>query len=159
MKKLFNLFIALVLVGSFTGCKKDNDDDKPKTKTELLTAKNWRLSAAVASGVYQGVSFSQDGYADMEPCEKDDFLKFNSDKTLIYDQGPTKCDDTAADPQTDQGAWDLNSDQTKLLLSDSGGGASFGLDILELTASTLKVEYSESDTDGTYKYTLTYSSF
>lgn len=159
MKHIFRLFIVLLFVGSFTACKKDNDDDKPKSKTELLTAKNWRLSAAVVSGTYQGTSFSEDGYANADPCEKDNFLKFNSNKTVAYDQGPTKCDDTAADPQTEQGAWDFNSDESKLLLSNTGGGATFGLDILELTASTLKVEYSESDTDGTYKYTLTYTAF
>ncbi|WP_157547657.1 hypothetical protein [Hymenobacter sp. DG25A] len=165
IKPIFRLFIALLFVGSFTACKKDNDDNKPKTKTELLTAKNWRLSAAVGSLTSGSSTYSQDIFADMEPCQKDDFEKFSTDKTAILDQGATKCDDMASDPQTQKVAWNFESDETKLKISEIGGGDSYTVDLVELTATTMIQKYTEKEVDPdtgqetTLTYTLTYAAF
>ncbi|WP_303309444.1 hypothetical protein [Hymenobacter sp. BT730] len=159
MKHTLRLFIALLLVGSFSACKKDNDDDKPKSKTELLTAKNWRMSAETYSYVDGGRTVTEDAYVDYEPCAKDDFEKYNTDKTLVYDQGPTKCDDTASDPQTQQVNWDFNSDQSKLILSDPGSALSLSFDIVELTASTLKLQFKGSSNGINFTYAATYNAF
>jgi hypothetical protein len=165
MKHIFRLFIALLFVGSFTACKKDNDNNKPKTKTELLTAKNWRLSGAVGSLTSGSDTYSKDIFADMEPCQKDDFEKYSTDKTVTYDQGPTKCDDTASDPQTQKGAWNFEADETKLTISEIGGGDSYTIDLAELTSTTMVQRYTEKDVDEdtgkevTVTYTLTYTAF
>ncbi|AIZ62924.1 hypothetical protein PK28_03105 [Hymenobacter sp. DG25B] len=163
MKHLFRLFIVLLCVGTFSACKKDND--KPKSKTDLLTAKNWRLSAAVGTLTSGSTSYSQDFFADMEPCQKDDFEKYSTDKTVTYDQGPTKCDDTASDPQMQKASWNFEADETKLTVSEIGGGDSYTVDLAELNSTTMVQKYSEKDVDPdtgkdvTVTYTFTYTAF
>jgi len=145
--KNFSFFaLSLALVGTVVSCSKDNDDPKPKTKTELLTAKSWRLTAEQTVVVYNGKTTTEDGFGDYKACEKDNFLKFNSDKSLVADEGASKC--STSDAQTEKGTWDFNSDQTKLTFSQ-GGALSFTFDLADLSETTLKIKTTDTyDTDG-----------
>lgn len=100
MKKLSFFALSIALAGGLVSCGGDKDDPTPtaKTKTELLTAKSWRVSSDQSTVVSGGTTVSNDDYADLKACEKDDFTKFNADKTITADQGATKCSDTSGAP-------------------------------------------------------------
>ena len=143
----------------FTSCKKDSDDPKPKSKAELITAKNWRVSADVSTEVgSNGQTVTTDGYAKYQACEKDDYVKFNSDKTLKSNQGTNRCN--SSDPQEETGSWDFNSDQTKLtLVNPNFGGLAIQLDLVELTATTLKTKISSGSGSTLETQTITFTAF
>lgn len=150
MKRLPFYVLALVLAGGFTSCSKDDKDDPtPATKTELLTAKSWRLTAD--SSIEAGETTATDDYATLEACEKDNFIKFASSKVVTFDEGATKCDPT--DPQTLTGSWDLNSGETQLFLTDPNLGLPVPFEIVELTSSTLKMKVTFFGTTTTRTYT------
>ena len=146
MKKLTLLLLAAAALGS---CKK-NDDNSPSSpsKTDLLTAKSWRITAdKTTTTVGTTASTTTDDYATSPACERDNFVKFNTNKSASFDEGATKC--STSDPQTTTGAWDFNSDGTKLIITDpSLGGIALQGDILELTATTLRVRYTTSSSFG-----------
>ncbi len=138
MKKLSLFLFVAVTLGA---CKKDNENTPtPPSRTELLTAKNWRISGHTSTTVSNGTTIKKDEYAASPACERDDFTKFNASKVVVYDQGASKCD--ASDPQTENGAWDINKDETKLTVA-SPALASLALpcDIVELTATTLHIRF------------------
>ena len=84
--RLFTLIFALS-VFTFSSCKKKEDEPvieptpPPPTKTELLTGKNWRLTAFTCDPPYDffgtGTPISN-VYAQYSPCDKDDILLFIS---------------------------------------------------------------------------------
>lgn len=156
MKRVL-LLATLAITCVVSACKKD--DDKPKSKTDLLTAKNWKITSAVSTEVgANGQTITTDNYASADACDKDDYLKFQADKKLIISQGAVKCDPT--DDQEATGGWDLNSDQTKLTISDpTSSTLALQADILELTAATLKVKYSEGSGSTLETQTITFTSF
>ncbi|MCB2409304.1 hypothetical protein [Hymenobacter lucidus] len=164
MKRLPIAILALAC--AFTSCKKDNEDVKPQSKSDLLTAKSWRASAAVytiTSGtatnsidLYNGVDPNKNPYT--PACTKDDFLKFNTDKSAVFDEGATRC--SPSDPQSSKGAWDFTSNESKLLLSETSTSSSGELyDIVELSATTLKIKQTETDNNVTETYLVTYTAF
>jgi hypothetical protein len=140
MKKLF---LFALTVASLSACKKDSENTP--SKTDLLTSKKWRVTSFTAtystSGGGAPTTNTVDQYAQTPACSKDDFYKFNSDKTLILDEGATKCG--TSDPQTTAFTWDLNSDQTKLFINASGSSSSSPNDIVELSASTMRLHTTD----------------
>jgi hypothetical protein len=140
MKKL--LLFALA-VASLSACKKGSENNP--SKTGLLTSKKWRVTAFTAtystSGGSAPTTNTVDQYAQTPACSKDDFYKFNTDKTLILDEGATKC--STSGPQTTAFTWDLNSDQTKLFINASGLSSSSPNDIVELSASTMRLHTTD----------------
>lgn len=154
---LFVLTLSLTVV--LSSCKKDKDV-APQTRTELLTNSNWKMTASTVSPevpIYNDegniIGMSGDEYAQMEPCFKDDFTKFSTDYTVIFDEGATKCD--ASDPQTTSGTWAFKTNETILTVSEDG--FTMDLKILEITQSTLKLQYSDTYDTETYTYTITFS--
>lgn len=144
MKKLSLLLLAALALGS---CKKSDTSPATPSKTDLLTAKSWRLSADKITSTVGTTSNTTDEYASSPACERDNFIKFNTNKTATFDEGPTKCN--TPDPQTESGTWDFNSDGTKLTLTDpSGSGLAIQEDILELTATTLRLRITSSYSTG-----------
>lgn len=144
MKKIhFALAIAAsaLFVTSCTDKSKDDETVTPKakTKTELITAGKWQMSAATLTMNDNGVDTTYDFFADMEACEKDDFMTFGTDGNGSEDEGATKCD--PADDQTTSGKWSFYDNETKLIITVDGDADT--ADIVELTESTLKLKYSE----------------
>jgi hypothetical protein len=162
MKKLSFLLLAAVALG---GCKK-NDSTSPSptaSRTDMLTAKNWRISAQTYSvAINNGTPTVSDEYANETACERDNFIKFNTNKSLIADEGATKC--SSSDPQTQSGTWDLTTNDTKLTLADpSQGGVPIPFDIIDFSATTLHVRFSYTTSSGGSSITsvndVTFSSF
>jgi hypothetical protein len=151
MKKLSLLFLAALALGS---CKK-NDDNSPAapSKTDLLTAKKWRVATAtvtVAGLPLPGV---------VQPCSLDDFLKFNVDKTLLHDAGATKCGPT--DPQSETGKWDMPSDAklTITLPASSSLPVDGNLDVKELTATDMHLTSTQTLNSFPTTFDVTLKSF
>lgn len=133
MKNLFLLSVASLAL--LAGCKKDSTDPAstgPSAKTTALVNKNWKMTAV---STQQG-SLSQDGFASLLPCEKDNYLRFNDNHTTEVNEGPLRCN--ASDPQTYAGRWELVNNESQLLVT----GALFGsfaanADIVELSATRM----------------------
>ena len=160
--RLFTLIFALS-VFTFSSCKKKEDEPvieptpPPPTKTELLTGKNWRLTAFICDPPYDffgtGTPISN-VYAQFSPCDKDDILLFKTNNTYVQDEGATKCN--TGDPQIiATGPWTFNSTES-IITQDAGTSNSQDFNILQLDATTLKGTIIIPGSP-TYTYTLTYT--
>lgn len=154
MRKL--LFLSLGLA-TLNACKKDNETTPAATAspTELLTAKNWRLSAYTSSFATAGAAaVTTDEYEAIPACQRDDFAKFNANKSVLYDVGATKC--SATDAQSETSTWALSSNDTKLMLAvPQLGGFPNTYDIISLSSSTLHIRYSYTYSSNNVSYTET----
>jgi hypothetical protein len=128
MKNLSTYALIVAMAAVTASCKKDSEDAPAPTKSELLTAKNWRLTDVKLAGtpIYNSGLFDN--------CLKDNLYKFNLNKALTIDEGATKCDPT--DPQTQTGSWDFTTNETRLKITDSFGDSQEG-EIATLSSTSL----------------------
>jgi hypothetical protein len=131
MKK-FSTYLLVTAVGlaSLSSCKKDDATTPAPSKTDMLTAKSWKVTDVKVSGqsIYNTALF--------QACDKDNLVKFNTNKTATFDEGATKCDPTSA--QSRPGSWDLTTNETKLKVTDPDGDTVEGT-IGTLNSTTLTV--------------------
>jgi hypothetical protein len=135
---------AIAFLSTLESCTKDDDNNGSGTvavtKAGLLTSSGWIMKSMVAT--FPAPIGDMDLYAMEEECAKDDILLFKSDKTITGDEGAIKCD--PADPQTtDEGTWELTSNDTKLVLTDDGEVTEFT--ITSLTSTELLMELTQYD--------------
>ena len=154
MNHLTKFFVLLMLVGIelvIPSCKKS--DPAPPDPAKILEGNSWRGTALTVTPALYGET---DLYAFYEPCEKDDFLKFNASNILIHDNGATKCD--ASDPQTTPGTWSYNNSSKILHINLSDGNITVDKDYIlkEINDNSFKTELSIPDNGVTYAYTFTY---
>ena len=155
MKRLL-LYLLVATAGiASTGCKKDTVTATPApTKTELLTNKNWVLTAeTVSPGINAGGTVITDLYGQMPACSKDDFIRFETPNVYKEDEGATKCSSTS--PQTTTGTWVFNADQT-IITTTSQGSTPQSLNVVELTDSTLKITVVVANNGVNYTITATF---
>ncbi|RZJ91221.1 MAG: hypothetical protein EOO60_08205 [Hymenobacter sp.] len=124
------LLVTAVGLASLASCKKDAETTPALSKTDLLTAKSWKVTDIKVSGqsIYATPLFAA--------CDKDDLVKFNASKSATFDEGTLKCDPTT--PQSRTGSWDFTSSETKLKVTDPDGTVAEGT-IGTLTSTTLIV--------------------
>lgn len=151
------IWSLLSLTFMFSACKKDNE---MSVKTELLTSGLWKISALTidpAFPIYDNefniIGTTNDYFAMMDNCEKDDTRTFKTDKTMIIDDGLTKCD--SSDPQKVTGTWNFNSDET--VLTSTANGETLNFIIMELTDKVLKLKYTETVDSETATVNITFS--
>jgi hypothetical protein len=148
--KNYLLLLALASSVVLTSC--GDDEDVAPTKTEMISNKNWTVTAETLAAA----GMTQDLYSQMDACEKDNFVKFTSDGKGTFDEGATKCDPT--DPQTENFNWSFGNNESVLTLSD--GTNSIDQNISELSASKMVLTMSDTDTINgvpiTYTFTTTY---
>lgn len=146
MKKLL---LSMVFLSLFIGGCKKEETSAPKSKTELLCAHYWKAAALTVNPPLDiaGTPIS-DLFATFDPCEKDDLVKYNTDKTVIYDEGATKCDPSSS--QTTSSTWSFNSDETILTEDDED------LTLVELNETTLKLKITQNIAGVDYTYSITY---
>jgi hypothetical protein len=152
------LFMSLLsMTFLFSACKKD---DEVITKTDLLTSGAWKATALTIDPAFP--TFDNEGnitgstndlFAMMEDCSRDDIISFKADKTLIMDEGASKCDN--ADPQKNSGSWSFNSDETTLTITVDGDPQT--MTIMELTDKVIKLKATEVDEGMTFSITTTFS--
>jgi hypothetical protein len=119
MKHTLLLFLSLLVSTPFVSCgsKKGSDPEPVDPKTALLINKEWRCTADVIVGTNSsGASVNIDRYKDYPACQKDDFIRFNDDFTLLISEGPGKC--APNDPQTATGKWSWNADKTIITFTE-----------------------------------------
>lgn len=155
MRKI-TLMIAALAFLTVSSCKKEDEKTTTptKSKTELLTAKAWKLTAmTVNPGItpVPGGPTITDIYSFMEACEKDNTEKFNTGGAGVTDEGATKCD--PADPQTSNFTWSFASNETKIVID----GDSFDIAQLDETTAKFTTQIDGSEIGGTAgtMYTVT----
>lgn len=131
-------------------------DQSELTKTELLTSKDWLfVSEKVSPGKNIGGVTLTD-LTDQHPaCAKDNIVRYLNGNALNLDEGATKCN--ASDPQTLEGTWVFNADETNITLTITSYGVSYTEKVLELTENSLIISFTEIDNGTTYTHTVTYS--
>jgi len=147
MKNSLILF-ALAAGLTFTSCSKD-DDTAPQTKTEMLTGKNWKVTAQTTS-VNGGTP--SDTYATERACTKDDFETYATDGNVTFDEGPTKC--ASNEPQTQSGTWAFVENDSKLKVTRNNNPVEYT--ITELTASSMELTTTQTFTVSGQTTTYTY---
>ncbi len=87
----------------------------------------------------------------VENCNKDNFIKFNTNFSFVTDEGATKCDPT--DPQTETDIWSFGPSESTIIMDGDSQK------IENLDATQLKLSSTEVDPDDgkTYTFTFTYS--
>lgn len=102
----------------------------------------WKITATDVNIDYgEGVIVDLDGYGMLSACDLDDTAIFQSNFTLIEDEGATKCDSSL--PQTQAGKWSLSSDKKKLTIEFPPHSIlqSLDADVLQLDSKVLKIRY------------------
>ena len=128
MKKLFLFLSAVVVLGA---CKKE---DTPAVTVDLLTAKPWQVSTVALSDSGNPIPISQF----ITACQLDNTYKFNTDNTLLVDEGATKCN--SSDPQNPTGTWAFaNSDKTKVSIVMPGSVFNGDFTIKAISASSMQL--------------------
>ena len=122
VKNSILILSTLVLALFVSSCEDDDADNTPpaKTKTELITEKDWVLtSTKMEPGIeYSGFTFT-DASMFIESCIKDNLYSFKPDSTISMDEGATKCDSTAEQTVENAGTWHFNEDQTQIIFTDN----------------------------------------
>lgn len=155
----FLIFSLLSLALLIPSCSKDEEDER-SPKTELLTASAWKMTAYTVEPGFP--TFDNEGnitgttndiFALFDSCEKDDTYQFNTDKSLIIDEGLTKCN--SSDPQKTNGNWSFNTDESSLTITEEVIPQT--VTIVALTQSVLKIKSTDTDEGITFTYTVTFS--
>lgn len=129
MKKPITLLLSIVMSvvlyscgGSDSKTETTNTNITPATKTQLLIAKKWKLTAYTVDGANE--------YGNLDACDADDLYIFKEGGVFNADNGPTKCD-----PADDQifiiSTWKLSDNDTKL----TADGTTY--ELAEITATKL----------------------
>lgn len=120
MKPTTKIVLMFTVLVAMAACqKKDSADQnvapsKPApTSEEILTGKTWVLSAMTCDPAYMGKT---DIYSMMEPCEKDNTLKFSSGsgKTLTIDEGSNVC---SGQDQQSSTSWNVDAAGSTLTIN------------------------------------------
>lgn len=150
--------LLLLLLGSAAACKKDTVA-APASKTDMLTARNWRLTALTVFSISStGFGNTTDYYATNPACVRDDFMRFKTDRTVIFDQGPIQCN--AGTPQTETRGWEWQDNETNLVYLAAGGfSPTLKCELLKLTTDTLRLRNRQGDVNTSFIHEWTYVAF
>jgi hypothetical protein len=133
------IIFTLLIISVLFGCNKSSTTDNKTSQTTNYLIKKWKYSdiLAVAPG-YPQTSI----YTALEACKRDNYWEFKSDATFIIGEGLTKCKPTDPDAAS-SGTWVLFNSNTQIAMTETGKPAK-NVSILELTANSLKLNYSDS---------------
>jgi hypothetical protein len=148
MKRHLLSYLTLALLVPVAACDNDDDDDaKPKTKTELLTDKNWQITAFTVSPALNGQT---DMFAMVAACQRDDLERYEKSGAYRLDEGARQCG------PSETGTWALSTDESTLTVTTPAGANTYKL--ADLTNQELKVAFEVPGARGTtYTYTATYT--
>jgi len=139
MKQLRQFSFGLAAILTLFSCnKKDDNNSNPNPPVATLTG-TWKITAMTSDKDVPAIisgTMTRDIWKEVPDCIKDNTETYQSDGSVVYDEGATKCD--AADPQKKTGSYAYSHPA----LTVNG----YQLTVLQLDATTLK--YSQS----TYYY-------
>jgi hypothetical protein len=116
------ILFAMTLVSIFalfTACSKDMCTKKTTiSNAQLLEGKNWYL---VELNEYPGISDGKGGmitniFSLIKDCDKDNFQHYQTDGTLVDDQGLINC---SSIPQKTNRSWKLENNETTIAKGES----------------------------------------
>jgi hypothetical protein len=147
--KFFAVALAAITM-SLSACKKD--EATPATNkvsgASLLTGKDWRITALTVASPGGTI----DVFSTYAACKKDDLREYLANGTIVNKAGATKCD--PSDPDTEPGGfWALIDNDTKLRIID---GDTNIIDIIELSANTLRGKAVVNDNGSTFTTNFTF---
>lgn len=138
-----------IMALAWNSCTEEDDPKAEKTKTELLTAHTWKLTAATISPAYQGST----NIFEISPCYQENTESYNSNGSFVKDEGSNKCNNVS---QTRTGTWSFNSSETVIQLDyEESTAPDESYNILELADNTFK--YSGILPIDGVDYTLTFT--
>lgn len=140
MKKKILIYIAplLIMACSKENTVNNNTVNKKGTK-EMLMANNWIIAINnMLPGIIIGSDTITDIFAETAPCDKDDFLKFEENDSLIFDEGEIFC--SKNDVQVSKGIYLIKDNEhfTTIFQKDT-----INYTILELNENALLVSYQD----------------
>ncbi|MBF9144269.1 hypothetical protein [Hymenobacter properus] len=151
------LTLALLAGCAFglTDCKKKSEPepDKRSQREIWLTSAGWNIqliTQVITSGGTTSTHSGSPASYGFPLCALDDIIHYNRDRTVTVEEGPLTCQ-----PPTTGGTWDFAANETELVSSSS---PAYRNKIVSLTATTLELEISETDSYGnTIVQTTTYA--
>jgi hypothetical protein len=155
MKLLKPIILFSAVTVFIFSCKKTEEDNNnnnnnggsSKTKLELLTQKNWKVSSLVSSGQDLWNSFL------VEACNKDNQYRFRTDDSLsLYDM-TSKC--SPSDPDSSVSIYKFYNNNTQLILNvklTSTNTLNDTADIVELSETLLKINAEYSSVPATISF-------
>lgn len=163
----FSRIILTAFLGSalfFSSCKDEDNTPDPnanKTKTELLTGSNWKLTTAtfnpplvVTIGTSNQTFTSLFDIPLITSCQKDNMIMFNQDFSMTIDNGVEKC--APSEPQTAKdGTWKFRDSETKILITNSDYFSLLSADSVVLDQVTVSGSEMKGVTDYTFVNPLT----
>jgi len=136
MKNLL-IFSGLMFIILFNSCKKEESNtDKLCGKYWVITEATVDPSVAIVDENGNIMGYTNNIFAQLDPCDKDDVEKYKSDGTLIWE---TRVMCNANDAPSGNGTWEFHSDETVII--ERVGGNSYTYTILELTNSKFQYNY------------------
>lgn len=147
------LLSSLALVFVFACKKEEKKDDtnnggSNKTKSELLTQKNWKISSLVSSGTDIWNTFLVDA------CNKDNEYRFRTDDSLVLYDKASKC--SVSDPDSSVSMYKFYNNNTQLILNvklTSSTTLNDTATIVELNENSLKLDAEYSGVPATISFT------
>jgi len=150
LKPIILFSAATVFIFSCKKTEEDNNNNNggsSKTKLELLTQKNWKVSSLVSSGTDIWGTFL------VEACNKDNQYRFRTDDSLsLYDMN-SKCSPT--DPDSSVSIYKFYNNNTQLILNvklTSTNILNDTADIVELSETLLKINAEYSSVPATISF-------
>lgn len=122
-----------------------DDDDEAPSRMELLTAKSWKLTDTKANG--------QSLLEFIDDCDLDDLLKFESNGTVVFSFGAAKCDPD--EPNSLSGTWSFQNNDSEIRVVADGDTSVVKIE--ELSATTLRISYTDTELGVTINYEETYT--
>jgi len=155
----FSVALCAILTATLTlsSCEtdKDKEDIKPVTKTELLTGKDWMLSALTTSPArtIQGKQVTN-LFPYVDDCTLDDVLRFTKPNVYEFEEGASKCNTT--DQQSLTGTWAFRNDES-VLATQFPSYKENTYNLIDLDENTLKLKTNRVISGVTYTETYTYT--
>jgi len=152
--------LAVSMIALLVSCSKESSKraltplpvGNNPTVEELIIG-DWITTAlTVDPPIEEGGVYYTDYFSTFDACTKDDIVRFNADKTFVFEEGKTKCD--PFDEQIiDEGTYILDSNGVNLTLIST-------TDVNEIKIKTISktrmvVEYTESGSVEDYTFTQT----
>jgi len=110
-KTLKRLLYTALVISAITACSKSGTDNNAPYTVESISG-TYALKALMIN--FGGVDYNV--FDSLDACEKDNLVKFNTDKTVNFIDAGTVC----SPPEDDNDTWDVKGDS--IIFQNSGSG-------------------------------------
>jgi hypothetical protein len=150
-------FYTLLLFFSFTQISCDKTSTDPSGRLRILESGKWQFTASFSTVKVGDSTEIVDMLAALPDCTKDNYFIFQSDGTLIIDEGSTKCNDS--NPQTiNSGTWELMNGAAQLKFTDEiFGFGTVTANLNQIDNSILQISYATTYNGDSAVTTTAYS--